>query len=126
MQNINYEEYDWAPKPDTSEISGIPVQLSYEKKEKIFILFPQEEAENRKNEMKQLDLTRQKNQALSDLEMEAKEKAEHLLAKANAMRLEQEDEIKHLNEVRSCTLVFVLFCFYTYPLSYHTIFVLSL
>lgn len=58
-----------------------------------------EAAQRRKNEMKQLDLARQKNSALSDLEIEAKEKAEHLLARANAMRLEQEDEIKHLNEL---------------------------
>ena len=53
----------------------------------------------RKNEMKQLDLAREKNLALSDLELEAREKAEHLLTRAKAMRLEQEDEIKHLNEV---------------------------
>ena len=49
--------------------------------------------------MKQLDVTRQKNAKLNDLEEEAKEKQEHLLAKANEMRQEQEDEIKHLNEV---------------------------
>ncbi|KAL8592950.1 hypothetical protein ACOMHN_050777 [Nucella lapillus] len=58
-----------------------------------------ESAQRRKNEMKQLDLARLKNSALSDLEVEAKEKAEHLLTRANAMRLEQEDEIKHLNEL---------------------------
>lgn len=58
-----------------------------------------EAAQDRKNEMKQLDLTRERNAALSDLEQEAKEKAEHLLSRANAMRLEQEDEIKHLNEM---------------------------
>ncbi|KAK7471483.1 hypothetical protein BaRGS_00035877 [Batillaria attramentaria] len=56
-------------------------------------------AAERKNQMKHLDLARVKNAALSDLELEAKEKAEHLLARANAMRLEQEDEIKHLNEM---------------------------
>ena len=53
--------------------------------------------------MKQLDVTRQKNAKLNDLEEEAQEKAEHLLAKANEMRSEQEDEIKHLNEVRPNT-----------------------
>ncbi|CAL1526482.1 unnamed protein product [Lymnaea stagnalis] len=58
-----------------------------------------DEAQERKNRMKQLDLARQKNAKLNDLEEEAKEKAEHLLAKANEMRQEQEDEIKHLNEV---------------------------
>ena len=49
--------------------------------------------------MKQLDVTRQKNAKLNDLEEEAKEQAEHLLSRANEMRQEQEDEIKHLNEV---------------------------
>ena len=49
--------------------------------------------------MKTLDLDRRKNEKLSELEEEAKEKAEHLLSRANAMRQEQEDEIKHLNEV---------------------------
>ena len=66
----------------------------------------------RKNEMKQLDLTREKNLALSDLELEAKEKAEHLLSRANAMRLEQEDEIKHLNEVGCSVCVCVYVCLY--------------
>lgn len=49
--------------------------------------------------MKQKDMERRKNEKLNDLEIEAKENAEHLLSKANAMRQEQEDEIKHLNEV---------------------------
>jgi len=58
-----------------------------------------EAAADRKNQMKQLDLARRKNQALTDLELEAKEKSEHLLERAKQMRLEQEDEIKHLNEM---------------------------
>lgn len=48
-----------------------------------------------------MDVARQKNEKLNDLEEEAKEKAQHLLSKANEMRQEEEDEIKHLNEVRS-------------------------
>lgn len=51
--------------------------------------------------MKALDLDRRKHEKLNDLEEEAKEMAEHLLAKATEMRQEQEDEIKHLNEVLS-------------------------
>ena len=38
-------------------------------------------------------------QKLSDLDLEAKKKSQYLLEKAFAQRLEQEDEIKHLNEV---------------------------
>ena len=36
----------------------------------------------------------------SDLEEEAKERAQHLLQRANRMRMEQEDEIKEFSEVR--------------------------
>lgn len=46
-----------------------------------------------------MDMQRQKNEKLTDLEEEAKANAEHLLVKANEMRQEQEDEIKHINEV---------------------------
>lgn len=55
--------------------------------------------------MKQRELLRQQNEKLNDLEAEAKEKAEYLLEKANAQRLEQEDEVKHLNEVSHCLLI---------------------
>lgn len=58
-----------------------------------------EASAERKNRMKSLDLERRKNEKLNDLEEEAKEKAEYLLTKANEMRQEQEDEIKHLNEL---------------------------
>uniref|UniRef100_A0A0B7A4H8 Cilia- and flagella-associated protein 45 n=1 Tax=Arion vulgaris TaxID=1028688 RepID=A0A0B7A4H8_9EUPU len=57
-----------------------------------------DDAQERKNRMKLLDVTRQKNAKLNDLEEEAKERAEHLLTKANELRQEQEDEIKKLNE----------------------------
>ena len=63
--------------------------------------------------MKSLDLERRKNEKLNDLEEEAKEKAEYLLTKANEMRQEQEDEIKHLNEVEYCpfiTIITLLLC----------------
>ena len=36
----------------------------------------------------------------SDLEEEAKERAQYLLQRANRMRMEQEDEIKEFSEVR--------------------------
>ena len=38
------------------------------------------------------------NEALNDLEEEAKRKSEHLRQAAEEKRQEQEDEIKHLNE----------------------------
>uniref|UniRef100_A0AAY5KAY7 Cilia- and flagella-associated protein 45 n=1 Tax=Esox lucius TaxID=8010 RepID=A0AAY5KAY7_ESOLU len=56
-------------------------------------------AEERKAHIRQADLSRQKNQGLSELEAEAKERAQYLLERANAMRMEQEDEVKKLNEL---------------------------
>ncbi|XP_031646857.1 cilia- and flagella-associated protein 45 isoform X1 [Oncorhynchus kisutch] len=56
-------------------------------------------AEDRKAHICQADLSCQKNQDLSDLEAEAKERAQYLLERANAMRMEQEDEVKKLNEL---------------------------
>ena len=53
----------------------------------------------RKEYMKQLDIHRKKNEKLSDLEQEEKAKGEYLRAKANELLQEQEDEIKHLNEL---------------------------
>ena len=44
-------------------------------------------------------MERKKNEKLTDLEQEEKEKAEYLRSKANELMQEQEDEIKHLNEV---------------------------
>uniref|UniRef100_A0A8C5LNR0 Cilia- and flagella-associated protein 45 n=1 Tax=Leptobrachium leishanense TaxID=445787 RepID=A0A8C5LNR0_9ANUR len=58
-----------------------------------------EAVNERKNFMKQREMLRKKNAKLSDLEEEAQERAQYLLQKANTMRLEQEDEVKKLNEV---------------------------
>ncbi|KAF5905486.1 cilia- and flagella-associated protein 45, partial [Clarias magur] len=56
-------------------------------------------AEKRKVHMEEADLSRQKNQALSDLETAASERAQYLLERANTLRMEQEDEVKKLNEL---------------------------
>ncbi|XP_056622682.1 cilia- and flagella-associated protein 45 [Triplophysa dalaica] len=56
-------------------------------------------AEQRKAEMRQADLSRQKNQNLSELEAEARDRAQYLLERANSLRMEQEDEVKKLSEL---------------------------
>ncbi|KAJ3254554.1 Cilia- and flagella-associated protein 45 [Boothiomyces macroporosus] len=56
-------------------------------------------AANRKLAMEKYDVMRAKNAKLSDLDRETLEKANHLLAKAQMQIEEQEDEIKHLNEL---------------------------
>ena len=67
----------------------------------IFVpLKTQEDSQRRKDEMKEAESRRRTNTKLNDLEQEAKDKANVLLTRANRLRLEQEDEIKGLNEVR--------------------------
>merc|ERR1711937_173649 len=56
-------------------------------------------AAQRKQKFQEQDFYRKKNHELNELEIEAKELNEHLSEKAKAKRLEQEDEIKHLNEL---------------------------
>ena len=57
-----------------------------------------QDCEARKQHMQKLEFNRKKNEQLSDLEQEAKEKAQYLLQKAREQMEEQEDEIKKLNE----------------------------
>ena len=64
----------------------------------------QDAAEERKALIRQADLSRQKNQGLTELEAEARDRAQYLLERANAMRMEQEDEVKKLNEVRGASM----------------------
>lgn len=49
--------------------------------------------------MEEYDHKRSSNAKLSELEKEAKDKANYLLSKANLQLEEQEDDIKHLNEL---------------------------
>lgn len=61
---------------------------------------PQEAVSERKAAAKQRAALQQQKGKLSDLEEEAKERAQYLLQRANRMRMEQEDEIKEFSEVR--------------------------
>lgn len=56
-------------------------------------------AADRKSFIRTKELQRQKNEKLNDVEEAARDRALYLLEKANTMRLEQEDEIKKINEV---------------------------
>ncbi|KAL0973291.1 hypothetical protein UPYG_G00201500 [Umbra pygmaea] len=58
-----------------------------------------EAADQMKARIRQAEVSRQKNQGLSELEAEARDRAQYLLERANAMRMEQEDEVKKLNEL---------------------------
>jgi hypothetical protein len=52
-----------------------------------------------KTRIEEFDQQRSKNAKLSDLDKETLEKSNHLLAKAQLQLEEQEDDIKHLNEL---------------------------
>lgn len=56
-------------------------------------------ADERKHRIHEADLSRKQNQPLTDLEIEAQERAQHLVEQSNALRMEQEDEIKQLNQL---------------------------
>ncbi|XP_037533704.1 cilia- and flagella-associated protein 45 [Nematolebias whitei] len=56
-------------------------------------------AEARKSKIQEADLSRKKNQPLTDLELEAHDRAQRMLGRAKALRMEQEDEIKMLNRL---------------------------
>uniref|UniRef100_A0A669B1H8 Cilia- and flagella-associated protein 45 n=1 Tax=Oreochromis niloticus TaxID=8128 RepID=A0A669B1H8_ORENI len=56
-------------------------------------------AEERKHRIHEADLSRKQNQPLTELEIEARERAQRLVERSNALRMEQEDEIKQLNQL---------------------------
>ncbi|KAG7223041.1 hypothetical protein INR49_015930 [Caranx melampygus] len=56
-------------------------------------------ADEKKCELYKADLAHEENLALTELELEAQERAQRLVERANDMRLEQEEEIKKLNQL---------------------------
>jgi len=67
--------------------------------------------------MQAYDQQRKRNAPLDDIDQEAKEEAEYMLKRANELRQEQEDEVKHLNEVEirlsldTLKTILFFFCF---------------
>lgn len=53
----------------------------------------------RKKKIQEYDNQRKRNEKLEDYDLQAKEESEYLLKRANELRQEREDEIKHLNEL---------------------------
>ncbi|KAM9332555.1 cilia- and flagella-associated protein 45 [Pholidichthys leucotaenia] len=56
-------------------------------------------AEERKRQIYEADLSRKQNQALTEMDLEGLHRAQHLRERADALRMEQEDEIKRLNQL---------------------------
>ncbi|TKS81265.1 Cilia- and flagella-associated protein 45 [Collichthys lucidus] len=72
---------------------------TYQKKKEEERVGKMRAAEERKRQILEADLSRKENQALTELEIEARDRAQHLVAKATALRMEQEEEIKRLNKL---------------------------
>jgi len=62
-------------------------------------MFWQKAVDDSNIQIRQANASRKKKQALSELDAVARDTGQHMLEKANAMRMEQEDEVKKLNEV---------------------------
>merc|ERR1711976_28877 len=90
----SYERIRYASRVLTEEEKKTRLEELKKLKEEL-----QNEVQERKNYMKQKDLKRRKNEKLSELEEEENRKGEHLRQKAIEQLQEQEDEIKHLNEL---------------------------
>ena len=56
-------------------------------------------AADRKSHYQGIDMDRKENDELNDLEEEARKENEYLIEKAKQSRIEQEDEVKRLNEL---------------------------
>ncbi|XP_076591735.1 cilia- and flagella-associated protein 45 [Chaetodon auriga] len=56
-------------------------------------------AEESKRQLFEADLSRKKNQALTELELEAQDRAQGLVERARELRMEEEDEVKKLNKL---------------------------
>ncbi|XP_040023081.2 cilia- and flagella-associated protein 45 isoform X2 [Gasterosteus aculeatus] len=56
-------------------------------------------AEERKRQIYEATLWRKENQALNELELEARDRAQRLVERANALRMEEEVEIRELNKL---------------------------
>ncbi|XP_026225306.1 cilia- and flagella-associated protein 45 isoform X3 [Anabas testudineus] len=56
-------------------------------------------AEEKKRQICVADMSRKENQILTELELEARDRTQRLLERANTLRMEQEDEVKKLNQL---------------------------
>ncbi|XP_053315912.1 cilia- and flagella-associated protein 45 [Spea bombifrons] len=93
MPSKEFHRIKSAARVLTKEERERAIQSLREEKEAVI-----EAVNERKNFMKQKEMLRKKNQKLTELEEEAQKRAQYLLERANTLRMEQEDEVKTLNE----------------------------
>ncbi|KAJ3195344.1 Cilia- and flagella-associated protein 45 [Irineochytrium annulatum] len=90
---------------DLDRVKGASVFMSKEELERynkemgLQKIMMAEAAKSRKAKMEEFDHQRSQNAKLSAIEQEAKDKSNYLLAKAHMQLEEQEDAIKHMNEL---------------------------
>uniref|UniRef100_A0A8C9AIM8 Cilia- and flagella-associated protein 45 n=1 Tax=Prolemur simus TaxID=1328070 RepID=A0A8C9AIM8_PROSS len=89
-----FERIKWASHILTREELEAREQAFKKEKEAIV-----DAVTTRKQIMKQKEMVWRNNKKLSDLEEVAKERAQNLLQRASKLRMEQEEELKHMNKV---------------------------
>ncbi|KAM4664460.1 cilia- and flagella-associated protein 45 [Discoglossus pictus] len=94
MTPKDFQRIKSASRVLTKQEREVAMQAMKEEKESII-----DGVNERKNFMKHKEMQRKKNEKLNELEEEAQKRAQYLLERANTMRMEQEDEIKKLNEM---------------------------
>ncbi|KAF3692974.1 Cilia- and flagella-associated protein 45 [Channa argus] len=95
------------PSPDFKRINSAARILTKEERESLREAYQKRKeeeikaAEEKKCQMFVADLARKENHALTELELEARDRTQRLLERANALRMEQEEEIKGLNKCQA-------------------------
>uniref|UniRef100_A0A3Q3J8C3 Cilia- and flagella-associated protein 45 n=1 Tax=Monopterus albus TaxID=43700 RepID=A0A3Q3J8C3_MONAL len=84
------------PSAEFERITSAAQVLTKEEKE---ALKEAKTADERKHQLYVADLSRQENHALTELELEARDRVQHLVERASALRMEQEEEVKKLNKL---------------------------
>ncbi|XP_035536475.1 cilia- and flagella-associated protein 45 [Morone saxatilis] len=93
------------PSAEFERIASVSQVLTKEEKEALKEAYQRKKEEeikareDRKLQIFEADLSRKENQALTELELEARNRAQHLVERASALRMEQEEEIKQLNKL---------------------------
>lgn len=72
---------------------------TYDRLTSLFYPFTQRAAEEMKRRILEADLNRKENKVLTELELEARDRAQALVERASTLRMEQEEEIRMLNKV---------------------------
>uniref|UniRef100_A0A3B3HBL8 Cilia- and flagella-associated protein 45 n=1 Tax=Oryzias latipes TaxID=8090 RepID=A0A3B3HBL8_ORYLA len=87
------------PSAEFEQITSASRFLTQEEREALRKTYQKEREERLKSRIQEAALSQSKNRELSDLELEAQKRAQRLVERAEALKMEQEEEIKQLNQL---------------------------